>query len=100
MHSIDEVRERFAAADVFQQGTVLLEEYSRGQELNVMGFVVDGKVRILSVADRNTQIIWDNYIPVLYDVSYPSKFFDIVHGAAFWSYCNTVLLDGRRNRDM
>lgn len=79
VHSIDEVRERFAAADVFQQGTVLLEEYSRGQELNVMGFVVDGKVRILSVADRNTQIIWDNYIPVLYDVSYPSKFLDIVY---------------------
>lgn len=79
VYSVDEIRKRFDDADVFRRGTILLEEYSSGQELNVMGFVIDGKVNIISIADRNTQKIWDDYVPMLYDVIYPSTIYDTVY---------------------
>lgn len=79
VHNIQEIRDNFSGSDVYEQGEILMEEMSRGQELNVMGYVIDGKVHIISIADRKTQQVWDNYIPVLYAVSYPSRSYDLVH---------------------
>lgn len=79
VNSPNEIREKFQTSDVYQEGTILLEEISKGQELNVMAFVVDGEVNIITIADRQTQTLWEDYIPVLYAVEYPSHLFSTVY---------------------
>ena len=77
VHSLQEGRERFAQSACFSTGgTALLEEISQGQELNCMAFVVDGKVHMISIADRMTGPLREDTIPILYEVAYPSVHFD------------------------
>lgn len=59
-------------------GAAMLESISRGQELNCMGFVTDGTVRLLSIADRMTEACDEVHIPVNYAIRYPSASFDLV----------------------
>ena len=57
-------------------GEALLESVSRGQELNVQAAVVNGKVQLLSLADRMTAELDQNTIQVNYANIYPSRYFD------------------------
>ena len=60
---------RFTLAD---QGEALLEEFSTGKELNCQAVVSDGKVYLLSVADRATAFFRRGHVPVNYALYYPS----------------------------
>ena len=82
VHSVSEVREHFAASACYSTlGTALLEEISRGQELNCMAFVVDGKVHMISIADRITGPLRADMIPILYEVAYPSRHYEEAYPA-------------------
>lgn len=81
VYSIDELKNKFGKADIYKKGKILIEEMSHGQELNVMGYVIDGNVHIISIADRNTQQLWHDFVPVLYSVAYPSRIYDEVYSA-------------------
>ena len=56
----------------------MIESISQGQELNCMAFLVDGKVYLMSIADRMTQSYDDRRIPLNYAIRYPSRYFDEV----------------------
>ena len=75
--SPEEIREWFRGTDPeLTHGEALLESVSRGQELNVQAAVVDGKVQLLSLADRMTAELDRNTIRVNYANIYPSRYFD------------------------
>ena len=78
VHDPAEVKLYFAqsAACSIGDDTALLEGMSRGQELNCMGLVMDGKVKLISIADRMTASWESSRIPVNYAIRYPSAFFD------------------------
>ncbi len=79
----DQVRQFFAEAANFSLGddSVMLEKMSTGQELNCMGFVINGRVKLISIADRMTQTWQEDHIPINYAIRYPSRFFDQAAGA-------------------
>ncbi|HCE77418.1 MAG TPA: hypothetical protein DEP61_00520 [Lachnospiraceae bacterium] len=75
--SPEEIREWFRRTDPeLIHGEALLEGVSRGQELNIQAAVVDGKVQLLSLADRMTAELDRNTIRVDYANIYPSRYFD------------------------
>ena len=75
-----EVSAWFAGSAEYSAGreTALLEGISRGQELNCMGYVQDGRARLISIADRMTQSWQSERIPINYAIRYPSLYFDEV----------------------
>ena len=77
VHNVEQIREAFAdAASYSSDHSALLEELSRGQELNCMAMVVDGEVKLISVADRMTSPWDEHHIPVNYANHYPSRYYD------------------------
>ena len=80
VYSADEARACFeaAAAESLGDDTAILEGISKGQEFNCMGFVQDGHVSLISIADRMT-LPWErDRIPVNYAIRYPSVHFEKV----------------------
>lgn len=72
--SIDEIRRKYD--DVSIRSTfdeILVEEYSRGREYNLMCWVADGVVRPISIADREKNPSINGQLPVLNRVAYPAK---------------------------
>lgn len=57
---------------------ILVEEYNDGYEFNLMSWVLDGNVQIISVADREKSPVADGEIPISTRNVYPSRLFDQV----------------------
>ncbi len=73
----EHLRRVFRQSAAFSSGDeALLEEISRGQELNCMAFVVDGTVKMISISDRMTAPYDPERIPINYGQHYPSDRFD------------------------
>ncbi len=74
--NVQQVRACFdETAEFSSTDEVLVEEISRGQELNVTAFVLNGKVQILAVSDRMTAPYDAVHIPINYAQHYPSILF-------------------------
>ena len=76
VHSVDEIRERFADVVCRSSGvrtSILVEEYSHGREYNMMSWLVDGKVYPISLADREKNPQTGDSLPLLNRVVYPAK---------------------------
>ena len=61
---------------------ILLEEYNEGYEFNLMSWVLDGQVHIISIADREKTAIQYGEIPISTRNVYPSRFYEQVAPAA------------------
>lgn len=74
LDSIARIRERFdeccASSDVKR---ILVEEYHDGHEFNMMTWVLDGKVHVISIADREKTAIGKEEIPISTRNVYPSR---------------------------
>lgn len=57
---------------------IMAEEYNTGYEFNIMTWVLDGQVHILSIADREKTWIADNEIPISSRNVYPSRLYSHV----------------------
>ncbi len=68
----DEVASRFAGKKI------LVEEYSYGHEYNMMAWMADGEMYVISIADRDKNPQEGNAIPLLNRVVYPSGHMDFV----------------------
>ena len=79
LYSANEVRERFdhtcATSD---NKRVLVEEYNDGFEFNMMTWVLNGRVRVISIADREKTPVSSRDIPISTRNVYPSKRIDLV----------------------
>lgn len=60
------------AADFTGLNDILIEEYNSGYEFNMMTYVLDGKVQIISIADREKTQIGQGEIPISTRNVYPS----------------------------
>lgn len=73
VRSGQEIREIFGDSAGYSGDTsALLEEWSEGQEINVHGFVADGELTVLTVADRHTAYWKPDTIPLLHTITYPA----------------------------
>lgn len=74
VRSIGEIREKFAAVleHAPMKGKIQAEEYSAGLEYNMMTWMADGEIYVLSIGDRvkNPQI--GDTVPLLNRVVYPA----------------------------
>lgn len=61
---------------------ILLEEYNEGYEFNLMSWVLDGQVHIISIADREKTETQYGEIPISTRNVYPSCFYEQVAPAA------------------
>ena len=61
---------------------ILLEEYNEGYEFNLMSWVLDGQVHIISIADREKTKTQYGEIPISTRNVYPSCFYEQVAPAA------------------
>lgn len=74
INSIEEIRRNYDS--VIKRATIdriQVEEYSTGREYNMMTWLVDGKVHVISIADREKNPQIGNMIPLLNRVVYPAK---------------------------
>lgn len=73
------IRELFdtvcASSDVKK---ILVEEYHNGYEFNMMSWVLDGRVHVISIADREKTPIGPEEIPISTRNVYPSRLYDHV----------------------
>lgn len=70
------LRELKEAVSLSFSKAAMIESISQGQELNCMAFVTDGRVRLMSIADRMTESYDPHRIPVNYAIRYPSRYFE------------------------
>lgn len=79
LNSPDEIRQKFdgscASSDIKQ---ILVEEYHDGHEFNMMTWVLDGIVHVISIADREKTPIHPQSIPISTRNVYPSRLYDEV----------------------
>lgn len=79
LSSPSEIRERFddscASSDIKK---ILVEEYHDGHEFNMMSWVLDGKVQVISIADREKTPVGKHEIPISTRNVYPSRLYDRV----------------------
>lgn len=74
LNSPQEVRLYFGKASSFsRQKKILVEEYNDGYEFNLMAWVLEGKVYILGIADREKTSIGARDIPISTRNIYPSR---------------------------
>lgn len=83
LHSPEEIREEFhhicETSDIKQ---VLIEEYNDGYEFNMMTWILDGQVHVLSIADREKTAVDTRSIPVSTRNVYPSRLISQVYEEA------------------
>ena len=78
VHRPQEVLKKYEEVMAYSAGEALLEELMQGQELNCMSCIVDGNVKLISIADRMT-VQWDeSRIPLNYSIRYPSAAYELV----------------------
>lgn len=83
LNSAREIREYFdeacASSDIKR---ILVEEYNDGYEFNMMTWVLDGKVNVISIADREKTAISEHDIPISTRNVYPSRLYEQVEKEA------------------
>lgn len=73
-HSLEEIRHNFDEAASRQTlEKIEVEEYSQGREYNMMTWVIDGQVHVISIADREKNPQQGNSIPLLNRIVYPAR---------------------------
>ena len=79
IHNEEELK-KFApkAAAFSDRKQILLEEYNDGFEFNMMTWVLEGKVHVISIADREKTAVDPNSIPISTRNIYPSRLYDRV----------------------
>ncbi len=83
LDSVEKIRARFdeiCASSAIKQ--VLVEEYHDGYEFNMMTWVMDGKVHVISIADREKTPIGSESIPISTRNVYPSRLYEKVEKKA------------------
>lgn len=98
LDSIQRIRERFdeccASSDVKK---ILVEEYHDGHEFNMMTWVLDGKVQVISIADREKTSISKEDIPISTRNVYPSRLMKQVEAQATGILQRIVDYTGQRD---
>ena len=61
---------------------ILVEEYNDGYEFNMMTWVMDGKVNVISIADREKTEMEEGMLPLSTRNVYPSRFLAEVEKSA------------------
>lgn len=83
IHTLEELMEAGAKTAAFSDlDEILVEEYNDGYEFNMMTWVQDGKVNVISIADREKTEIAKNEIPISTRNVYPSRLYDYVEEPA------------------
>lgn len=83
VHSIEEIRQKFA--DVIARGSrekIIAEEYVCGKEYNLISWLIDGKVHVISVANREKNPQEGDSVPLLNRIVYPARELDEILPAA------------------
>ena len=74
LYSVEEIKKHFdficATSEVKE---ILVEEYNEGYEFNMMSWVLDGTVHVISIADREKTPVCTNDIPISTRNVYPSR---------------------------
>ncbi|BFK17354.1 MULTISPECIES: ATP-grasp domain-containing protein [Blautia] len=83
LYSIEEIRKYFnficATSEIKE---ILVEEYNEGYEFNMMSWILDGKVHVISIADREKTPVCTNEIPISSRNVYPSRLINYVYEEA------------------
>ena len=83
IHDENELTEQIArSAEFTDLDEVLVEEYNDGFEFNMMTWVNDGKVNVISIADREKTQPEANMLPISTRNVYPSRFLSHVYEPA------------------
>lgn len=61
---------------------ILVEEYNDGYEFNMMSWIMDGTVNVISIADREKTPIDRDHVPISTRNVYPSRLMDSVYEEA------------------
>lgn len=74
LHSIGDIRSNFArTCETSGIKKILAEEYNDGYEFNMMTWILDGCVQVISIADREKSSAGANEIPISSRNVYPSR---------------------------
>lgn len=83
IHRSDEVRKKaLQTAEYTDCQEILVEEYNDGYEFNMMTWVMDGKVNVISIADREKTEMEEGMLPLSTRNVYPSRFLAEVEKSA------------------
>lgn len=83
VHNMDELNSAVTKTAEFSDlDEILVEEYNDGYEFNMMTWVMDGKVHIISIADREKTPIGPGEIPISTRNVYPSRLYHKVSAPA------------------
>lgn len=83
LYSPDEIRENFDfICETSDIKKVLIEEYHTGYEFNMMTWILNGNVHVLSIADREKTAISRHDIPISTRNVYPSRLISHVYEEA------------------
>lgn len=83
IHHSDEVRKKaLQTAEYTDCQEILVEEYNDGYEFNMMTWVMDGKVNVISIADREKTEMEEGMLPLSTRNVYPSRFLTEVEKSA------------------
>ena len=83
IHHSDEVRKKaLQTAEYTDCQEILVEEYNNGYEFNMMTWVMDGKVNVISIADREKTEMEEGMLPLSTRNVYPSRFLAEVEKSA------------------
>jgi carbamoylphosphate synthase large subunit len=83
IHHSDEVRKKaLQTAEYTDCQEILVEEYNDGYEFNMMTWVMDGKVNVISIADREKTEMEEGMLPLSTRNVYPSRFLAEVEKSA------------------
>lgn len=79
VHNDQELQQAIQRTSTFTElDTILLEEYNEGYEFNLMSWVLEGKVHLISIADREKTEICYGEIPISTRNVYPSCLYESV----------------------
>lgn len=76
VNSIQEIRDRFDDVLIRSSGIfdeIAVEEYLHGKEYNMMTWLVDGRVNVISIADREKNPQEEDRIPLCNRIVYPAE---------------------------
>lgn len=74
VHCIEEIREKYdmiTCRSTMEE--IQVEEYSHGREYNMMTWLIDGEVNVISIADREKNPQEGDTVPLLNRIVYPAK---------------------------
>ena len=83
IHDQSEIRRKaLQTAEYTNCQEILIEEYNDGYEFNMMTWVMDGRVNVVSIADREKTEVEEGMLPISTRNVYPSRFLTEVEKGA------------------